>query len=500
MANIPITDYVLVDDLSVNEFEETTGKVRLKFDPASPITLKSDSLAGMVFDYAPGMLAAATTVSNVVTGSGATQSIVTTVNGKSSAAVLVPDTIGVKPVTTVFDGTTGILTTTLSDGTSLTANIGVAAADQFLKTAVYDSATATLKLTMSNGSVKSVPLSDLVKVTTGFGLTGDGTTAAPVMVVVDPASTSGVVSVSSAGLKVTLPPVTPPTVTLSVSGSGATRSIAPIVNGTTGAAVSIPDLDSQTLSLAGQVLIISSGNSVTLPSASPYTGGTTQTTKDTVTDQVITTDVIIDPALTNVLVAGPSGLSAKVITSNPLVGSGTAANPLTVAIDPASTPGVVSVSGAGLKVSAPAASPVTNSFYVNQTTGAVSTVSGVKATQVIAPGPTVQSLGFDTNGNLAYNPTITTEIHQLTGGDFPNFAVFNGRTYPVAQWTPFLIGETWQFSGASQLQRHQLQWSVNAAGNWTVQLDLAGNTAINETWPAIQVGFMRIAPTRFGGI
>lgn len=649
MPNTPINDYVLVDDLSGNEFDPASGKVRLKFDPASPVTLKSDSAAGMVFDLAPGALAAATTVSNAVTGSGANQAIVTTVNGKSSAAVLVPDTIGVKPTATAFDGATGILTTTLSDGSVLTANIGITPVDQFLDTVTYVASTATLKLTMSNGSVKNVPLSDLVKVTTDLGVTGDGTTATPVILKLDPASTSGVVSTSSAGLKVIIPTVTPAlttvsnaiaagqltttvngvnavpvvlppatvstsaplsgngstaspltmtidpatsgaavttsasglkvvvpavaptTVTLAVAGSGATRSIAPVVNGATGTAVAIPDLDAQTISLTGQVLAISSGNSVTFPPATvattapmtgdgsvsnpikwlldpatsgisvsqsaagvkytvappttaalgisadfnslsilgsnsvfiqPYSGGTTSTAKVTITSpqRGVTADVIVDPVVSNILTTGTAGLVAKVLTAAPLSGSGNAASPLTMAIDPASTPGVVSTSSAGLKVVVPSATPVTNTLAITQAGGAVSTVSGVAATQAIPTGVIAQNLGFDVAGKAVFAPAITTEIHQLTAGDFPNFAIFNGRTYPVAQWTPFMIGETWQFSGAAQLQRHQSQWSVNAAGNWTIQFDLAGNTAINETWPAIQVGFMRIAPTRFGGI
>lgn len=238
MPNIPIKDYVLVDDLSVNEFDPASGKVRLKFDPASPITLKSDSAAGMVLDYAPGAIAAATTFSNVVTGSGATQSLVTTVNGKSSAAVLVPDTIGVKPVTTVFDAATGVLSTTLSDGSVLTANIGITPVDQFLDTVTYVASTATLKLTMSNGSVKNVPLSDLVKVTTALGVTGDGTTAAPVILKLDPASTSGVVSTSSAGLKITLPTVAP--IPTTVSNAIAAGQLTTTVNGVNAAPVALP--------------------------------------------------------------------------------------------------------------------------------------------------------------------------------------------------------------------------------------------------------------------
>ena len=77
-------------------------------------------------------------------------------------------------------------------------------------------------------------------------------------------------------------------------------------------------------------------------------------------------------------------------------------------------------------------------------------------------------------------PTI--DLHQLKLGDYPNVSTFNGKAYPANAWTPFLAGES----------------VVN--GNWTVQLDLYGNTAINESWPAVQVGFIAIAATRYGGI
>ena len=545
MPNIPIKDYVLVDDLSVNEFDPASGKVRLKFDPASPITLKSDSAAGMVLDYAPGAIAAATTVSNVVTGSGATQSLVTTVNGKSSAAVLVPDTIGVKPVTTVFDAATGVLSTTLSDGSVLTANIGITPVDQFLDTVTYVASTATLKLTMSNGSVKNVPLSDLVKVTTALGVTGDGTTAAPVILKLDPASTSGVVSTSSAGLKITLPTVAP--IPTTVSNAIAAGQLTTTVNGVNAAPVALPPatvattapmtgdgsasnpikwlLDpatsgiSVTQSATGvkytvapavtptlgisadfNTLSILGSNSVFVQ---PYSGGTTNTAKVTITSpqRGVTADVIVDPVASNILATSAAGLAAKILTISPLSGSGAAASPLTVAIDPTSTPGVISATAAGLKVVVPAATPVTNRLIITQAGGAVSTVSGVVAAQAIPVGVVTQNLGFNAAGAAVFAPAITTEIHQLTGGDFPNFAVFNGRTYPASQWTPFMIGETWQFGGAAQLQRHQAQWSVNAAGNWTIQLDLAGTPgSITDVWPAIQIGFMRIAPTRFGGI
>ena len=182
---------------------------------------------------------------------------------------------------------------------------------------------------MSNGTVKSVPLSDLVKVTTsGLAIVGDGTTVLPVALVIDPASTPNVVSQSAAGLLITLPKVAAPwdckqtiacltpgsvstsaiapgplpsgvtvpasalpptTVSNVVSGSGAARTLSTTVNGVAGSPVAIPDLDAQTLSVSGQTLTISNGNSVTLPSgstASPTTHTSSWTRASGLTDTV----------------------------------------------------------------------------------------------------------------------------------------------------------------------------------------------------------------------
>ena len=396
-----------------------------------------------------------TTVSNTIAGSGAARTVSTTVNGVTGAAVGIPD-LDVYPVSTAFSPTTGILTTTLNNGTILTANIGIASVDQFLDTAVYVTATATLKLTMSNGTVKNIPLSDLVKVTTsGQAIVGDGTTITPVALVIDPASTPNVVSQSAAGLLITLPknvtpwdckqtiacltpgsiPATalapgplpsgvtvpasalpPTTVSNTIAGSGAARTVSTTVNGVTGPAVGIPDLDGQTLSISGQTLTISSGNSVTLPSAT-------------------------------------------------------------------------------------ATSTTHTSAWV-QATGLTDTVNGVATTITIPSGVITQVIGYNASGNPVYQNVSgpIVDVHQLTGGDFPNFSTFNGKTYPAALWSPSVIGETWQFQGSAQLQRHQSQWSVNGAGNWTIQFDLAGNTNINEQWPSIQVAFTQAAVSRFGGI
>ena len=289
-----------------------------------------------------------TTVSNTVSGSGTTRTLTTTVNGSIGGPVGIAD---VFPTTTVFSGSTGILTTTLNNGTVLTANIGITPVDQFLDTVTYVAATATLKLTMSNGTVKNVPLSDLVKVTTsGLAIVGDGTTALPVALVIDPASTPNVVSQSAAGLLITLPKIPAPwdckqtiacltpgsiptsalapgalpsgvtvsasalpptTVSNTVSGSGAARTLLTTVNGVAGSPVAIPDLDAQTLTVSGQTLTISNGNSVTIPSGSAATTHTSSWVQSTgLTDMVNgvqTTIAIPSGVVTQILGYNASG-------------------------------------------------------------------------------------------------------------------------------------------------------------------------------------------------
>lgn len=249
MPNALNNDYLIVNDLKDTQFDVSTGKVTVKIDPASPIVIASESAAGLKIDMTPA-------AKNALTASG------------------------IKPVSTVFNGTTGILTTTLSDGSTLTANVGIAAVDNFLSTATYDSATATLQLTMSNGSVKSVPLSDLVKVTTdGNVIKGDGTTANPVRFTLDPATSGISVGQSPAGLKLTVP--TPVKAALGISA------------------------DFNSLSILGS-------NSVFIQ---PYQGGTTDTTKVNITSpqRGVFVDVKVDPIAGNQLVSSAAGL--KVLAS-----------------------------------------------------------------------------------------------------------------------------------------------------------------------------------------
>ena len=235
-------DLVLFDDLAPEEFKEQGGKVHVRIAPNSPIALVSSDAAGMVLNLSPQALLdlkAGTTVVNSVSGSGATRSLVTQVDGVSSSSVAIPDT-DVKPTATAFDPATGLLTTTLSDGTALTANIGIAAVDDFLDSATYDQATASLKLKLKSGKLITVPLSDLVKVTTAAPLQGDGTTTNPVTMAIDPTSTPGILSASASGLKVTLPTPTPTTVKNTIGGTATDPTLVTQVNGVDSVAINLP--------------------------------------------------------------------------------------------------------------------------------------------------------------------------------------------------------------------------------------------------------------------
>ena len=359
-------------------------------------------------------------------------------NGVAPTVTLPAD---VHVIATNFNPANGVLTTSLSDGTSLTANIGVAAADKFLTSTVYDASTSSLKLTMSDGTVMTVPLADLVKVATdGLAIQGDGTTGTPVKLVLDPASSGIAATQTAAGLKLVVAPpaATTNTITISgstvttvvngvtatatlpatpattvsnvVTGSGASQTLITTVNGVAAAPVSLPDLDAQTLSLAGQVLTISNGNSVTIPVPAPYTGGTTNTAKVTVAGQVITADVIIDP------------------TSTPGAISATAAGIKVVIPAPAATTNTITISGStvttvvnGVTATAtlPAAPAITNAISLTQGGGLDSTVSGVNSNQPIPVGTITNQLGFDKAGNLIYQapaaPPATTVSNAVAG-------------------------------------------------------------------------------------
>lgn len=453
-------------------------------------------------------------------------------SGALPSGVIVPD---VFPVSTVFSASTGILTTTLNNGTALTANIGITPVDQFLDTVVYVAATATLKLTMSNGTVKNVPLSDLVKVTTsGLAIVGDGTTATPVALVIDPASTPNVVSQSAAGLLITLPKMSAPwdckqtigclipgsvptsalapgslpsgvtipasslpptTVSNSIVGSGSSRALFTTVNGVQAAGVGIPDFDGQTLSISGQTLSISSGNSVTLPSSSgpSYVGSATNTVKVGINGNTIAAAVILDPIGSNILTESATGLAAKVITLSPLSGSGTAASPLTLAIDPSSTPGAVSVTSSGLKITT---APTTHTSQWTRSSGLVDSVNGVQATIAIPSGVVTQILGYNAAGdpvyqnyapikqfegafkslpgNSTYNPVITTQ----TSNTMPVSLVTTTETlFSVTGPNQILVLGS-PTIGSAYVPIGTV-WDVKTTGNWVGPLTIQSPFAID---------------------
>ncbi len=83
--------------------------------------------------------------------------------------------------TSTFDSATGVLTTTFNDGSSATVNLGTLSTDKFLQSATIVG--TDLVLTMTDATVFTVPLGDLVPVVTQNTSTvqfvGDGASGAP---------------------------------------------------------------------------------------------------------------------------------------------------------------------------------------------------------------------------------------------------------------------------------------------------------------------------------
>ena len=89
-----------------------------------------------------------------------------------------------KLTSAAFDGGTGVLTLTLSGAASpVTVNMATLAADKFLSGSAFNPATNELTLTMSDSTVYTVNLADLVNSSVGNTTTttfnGDGTVASP---------------------------------------------------------------------------------------------------------------------------------------------------------------------------------------------------------------------------------------------------------------------------------------------------------------------------------
>jgi hypothetical protein len=161
--------------------------------------------------------------------------------------------------------------------------------------------------------------------------------------------------------------------TLTVSGT-TTKTLVSTVNGVS-ATVNVVDLDAQTLTLTGNTLSISNGNSVTLP--------TTPATTNTLT---------LSGTTTKTLVSTVNGVSATV--SFPDIDSQT----LTL------TGNTLSISG-GNSINLPA-SPTTHTTTWTQATGLVDTVNGVVTTIPIPVGTPVSDIGYNAAGNPIQYPVV----------------------------------------------------------------------------------------------
>lgn len=127
-----------------------------------------------------------------------------------------------KLTSAAFDGGTGVLTLTLSGAASpVTVNLATLAADKFLSGSSFNPATNELTLTMSDATVYTVNLADLVYSSVGDTTTttfnGDGTSASPLSVDVKVSGLAGnALVVDAQGLFVpdfSLTPGTPPAAT-----------------------------------------------------------------------------------------------------------------------------------------------------------------------------------------------------------------------------------------------------------------------------------------------
>lgn len=124
-------------------------------------------------------------------------------------------------------------------------------------TLVFDAATKQLTST-SNGVASIADLSSLASATPFSG------TAAG-LVPAGPSAPLDGKFLQADGKWVSVPVTT--TVSNTVSGVGALRTLTTTVNGVTGASVGIPDTNDQALSIAGNVISLVNGGSITLPAA-----------------------------------------------------------------------------------------------------------------------------------------------------------------------------------------------------------------------------------------
>lgn len=300
-----------------------------------------------------------------------------------------------KPNVTLLDGATatnvpftakmenGVLTLTVGN----TVQTITFPQDSHLQGATYDSVSDTLTLTLTDGTSFPVPLADLVKASTsGTAIAGDGTAGAPIRLVIDPASTAGVVSQSATGLKVTIPATTHTNTWTKAGG------LAETVNGV-----------ASNVTIAGGVIADVVGYNAA--------------------------GAVVYQSLAS-LPINPSQLQAGALPAGVVVpaASLTGTLPTTVSV-PASTlsgalPASVTVPASAITGVLPASAlpPTTHTMAWTKTAGVSSVVNGVTATKAIAAGTIADVVGYDATGAVVYQTLSSLPINpsQLQPGALPS--------------------------------------------------------------------------------
>jgi hypothetical protein len=220
------------------------------------------------------------------------------------------------------------------------------------------------------------------------------------------------------------------TVSNTVSGSGTTRILTTTVNGVTSAAVDISDKDMQALSIAGNVITLTNGGSVTLPAAPattntltyfPATGSGGAALGSTVNGVLSTVPIAAIVSCTNISDAFTTAPAAPTAASVIL---GKNCQSFTLA-----------------QLSAAIVPPTTNTAVWTQAGGLVETVNGVASTVAIPAGVPTQMLGYDAAGKPVYQAIkkyVTLEA--AAWGTVGANSVVGQQYYGIdaAQSTPFV--------------------------------------------------------------
>ena len=181
------------------------------------------------------------------------------------------------------------------------------------------------------------------------------------------------------------------------------------------------DTDSQTLSLLGNSLTITNGNTVVLPSGvtlintgNGLTGGPITTTGSIsvnaptcLVSERLSWDGTAFQCLPAALGAGITSINgeggpAVTLNSTGPISVNTLANTVTYGLTACAINEVYMFDGVSWTCTVTTSLPLTNAFNLDQATGFTSTVNGVVANEALAAGTLTQILGFDVGGNPTF--------------------------------------------------------------------------------------------------